>query len=66
MSAGSSPTGGIGGLFYALLFFTGMILDKDKKRLKNNSKMIVPIILVLTFCIVVALNILVISRYVHF
>lgn len=66
MSAGSSPTGGIGGLFYALLLVTGIILNRDKNVLKNNAMMILPIILALSFCIVLVLNIIVIGKYVNF
>jgi hypothetical protein len=66
MSAGSSPTGGIGGLFYALLLFTGIILNRDTNVLKNNARIILPIILVLSFCIVLVLNIIVIGKYVNF
>jgi len=66
MSAGSSPTGGIGGLFYALLLVTGIILNRDKNVLKNNAVIILPIILALSFCIVLVLNIIVIGKYVNF
>ena len=66
MSAGSSPTGGIGGLFYALLLVTGIILNRDKNVLKNNAMIILPIILALSFCIVLVLNIIVIGKYVNF
>lgn len=66
MSAGSSPTGGIGGLFYALLLVTGIILNRDKDVLKNNAMIILPIILALSFCIVLVLNVIVIGKYVNF
>ena len=66
MSAGSSPTGGIGGLFYALLLVTGIILKRDKSVLKNNARIILPIVLTLSFCIVLVLNVIVIGKYVNF
>jgi hypothetical protein len=66
MSAGSSPTGGIGGLFYALLLVTGIILNRDKDMLKNNARIILPVILVLSFCIVLVLNVIVVGKYMNF
>lgn len=65
MSAGSSPTGGIGGLFYAILLFTGMIMKKDEKRLRSNARMLVPIILAMTFFLVAVINTLAVGRYLH-
>jgi len=64
MSAGSSPTGGVGGLFYALLLLVGVIMRRDKQVLRSNSGIILPVVLVLVFVIIIVINILVINRYV--
>ncbi|MDH3277982.1 MAG: hypothetical protein OEL77_08185 [Nitrosopumilus sp.] len=64
MSAGSSPTGGVGGLFYAILLLVGVILKRDKQVLRSNSGIILPVVLGLVFVLIIAINILVINRYV--
>ncbi len=65
MAAGSSPTGGIGGLFYAFLLLTGIILHRDKVVMRTNARIILPIVLILVFTIVIVLNIIFIGKYVN-
>ena len=65
MAAGSSPTGGVGGLFYALLLLTGIILHRDKAVMRTNAKIILPAVLLLVFAIVIVINVLVIGKYVN-
>jgi len=65
MAAGSSPTGGIGGLFYALLLLVGVILHRDKAVLRTNARIIFPVVLIILFGIVLTLNIFFISKYVN-
>jgi len=64
MSAGSSPTGGIGGLFYALLMLVGVILHRDKQVLRSNAGIILPVVLGIVIVIIIMINIFVINRYV--
>ena len=65
MAAGSSPTGGIGGLFYALLLLTGIILHRDKAVLRTNARIILPVVLILVFVFVIVINVFVIAKYVN-
>jgi len=64
MSAGSSPTGGVGGLFYAILMLVGVILKRDKQVLRSNAGIILPVVLGLVIVIIIVINIFVINRYI--
>jgi len=63
MSAGASPTGGVGGIFYAVLFIVGIIYKKDQEVLMAKSTKIMPITLVIVFVLIITINYFVISRY---
>ena len=65
MAAGSSPTGGIGGLFYGLLLLIGIILNRDKAVLRTNARVILPVVLILVFVFVILVNIIFIGKYVN-
>jgi hypothetical protein len=56
MSAGASPTGGIGGMFYFLLLVVGMVQRYDKKARRSNAKFILPTVLIIVVVIIITIN----------
>jgi hypothetical protein len=56
MSAGASPTGGIGGMFYFLLLVVGVVQRYDKKSRRSNAKFILPAVLIIVFAIIIIIN----------
>lgn len=56
MSAGASPTGGIGGMFYFLLFVVGAVQRYDKKARRSNAKFILPTVLIIVVAIIIIIN----------
>lgn len=57
MSAGASPTGGIGGMFYFFLLIVGVIQRRDKNGRLRRAKYVMPATLVAVAGIIVTMNV---------
>jgi len=57
MSAGASPTGGIGGMFYFFLLIAGVIQKRDRHGRLRRAKYVVPATLVAVVCVLITMNI---------
>jgi hypothetical protein len=56
MSAGASPTGGIGGIFYFFLLIAGVIQSRDKNGRLRRAKYVLPATLVAVVCVIITMN----------
>jgi hypothetical protein len=64
MAAGASPTGGIGGIFYFILFLIGMARRSYRRTKKWSTKYVATVALLFAISAVAIINILFVYRFV--